>query len=116
MIWVNFSPSVLSVALAEFFLTWKFGHNQNFFFILSVFNRNCKLSNSNFSMASVDILYIDITRRWNSMGIDHKESGNTILCLQTMEAGWFFFFFFFAILVAQAHFKHSIKKKRDQGI
>ncbi|KAM6047458.1 tubulin polyglutamylase TTLL11 isoform 3-T3 [Theristicus caerulescens] len=38
------------------------------------FIRNCKLSNSNFSMASVDILYIDITRRWNSMGIDHKES------------------------------------------
>ncbi|XP_009278882.1 PREDICTED: tubulin polyglutamylase TTLL11 [Aptenodytes forsteri] len=38
------------------------------------FVRNCKLSNSNFSMASVDILYIDITRRWNSMGIDHKES------------------------------------------
>ncbi|NXV93998.1 TTL11 polyglutamylase, partial [Calonectris borealis] len=43
------------------------------------FIRNCKLSNSNFSMASVDILYIDITRRWNSMGIDHKESGNTLL-------------------------------------
>ncbi|XP_062361521.1 tubulin polyglutamylase TTLL11 isoform X5 [Cinclus cinclus] len=39
------------------------------------FIRNCKLSNSNFSMAAVDILYIDITRRWNSMGIDHKESG-----------------------------------------
>ncbi|KAM6243631.1 tubulin polyglutamylase TTLL11 isoform 2-T4 [Porphyrio hochstetteri] len=38
------------------------------------FIRNCKLSNSNFTMASVDILYIDITRRWNNMGIDHKES------------------------------------------
>ncbi|XP_049688415.1 tubulin polyglutamylase TTLL11 isoform X3 [Accipiter gentilis] len=52
------------------------------------FIRNCKLSNSNFSMASVDILYIDITRRWNSMGIDHKESGrlsslklNMLLCV-----------------------------------
>ncbi|XP_015222495.2 tubulin polyglutamylase TTLL11 [Lepisosteus oculatus] len=39
------------------------------------FIRNCKLSNSNFSMASVDILYIDITRRWNGMGSDQKESG-----------------------------------------
>lgn len=28
-------------------------------------------------MAAVDILYIDITRRWNSMGIDHKDSGNS---------------------------------------
>lgn len=54
-------------------------------------------------MASVDILYIDITRRWNNMGIDHKESGNAILYLQTMEAG------FFVVLVAQAHFKHSVK-------
>ncbi|XP_075435094.1 tubulin polyglutamylase TTLL11 isoform X2 [Ascaphus truei] len=43
------------------------------------FIRNCKLSNSNFSMASVDILYIDITRRWNSMGLDQRESG---MCLQ----------------------------------
>ncbi|XP_030363356.1 tubulin polyglutamylase TTLL11 isoform X4 [Strigops habroptila] len=66
------------------------------------FIRNCKLSNSNFSMACVDILYIDITRRWNSMGIDHKESGNSVLYLKTMEAG-----VFLAILVAQAHLKHS---------
>ncbi|XP_047228160.1 tubulin polyglutamylase TTLL11 isoform X2 [Girardinichthys multiradiatus] len=29
------------------------------------FIRTCKLSNSNFTMASVDILYIDITRRWS---------------------------------------------------
>ncbi|XP_072208617.1 tubulin polyglutamylase TTLL11 isoform X2 [Excalfactoria chinensis] len=42
------------------------------------FIRNCKLSNSSFSMASVDILYIDITRRWNSVGIDHRESGGVI--------------------------------------
>ncbi|KAK2515022.1 Ttll11 [Columba guinea] len=48
--------------------------------------RNCKLSNSNFSMASVDILYIDITRRWNSMGIDHKESG---MCLQAFVEAFF---------------------------
>ncbi|MBN3303585.1 TTL11 polyglutamylase, partial [Amia calva] len=39
------------------------------------FIRNCKLSNSNFSMASVDILYIDITRRWNGLGADQRESG-----------------------------------------
>ncbi|XP_042642871.1 tubulin polyglutamylase TTLL11 isoform X3 [Tyto alba] len=49
------------------------------------FIRNCKLSNSNFSMASVDILYIDITRRWNSMGIDHKESAHTHLALLPEE-------------------------------
>uniref|UniRef100_A0A8C3CR89 Tubulin tyrosine ligase like 11 n=1 Tax=Cairina moschata TaxID=8855 RepID=A0A8C3CR89_CAIMO len=60
------------------------------------FIRNCKLSNSNFSMASVDILYIDITRRWNSMGIDHRESGNAILYLKILEA-------FLVALVAQAH-------------
>ncbi|NXA34850.1 TTL11 polyglutamylase, partial [Eudromia elegans] len=51
------------------------------------FIRNCKLSNSNFSMASVDILYIDITRRWNSMGIDHKESG---MCWQAFVEAFFF--------------------------
>ncbi|XP_042642870.1 tubulin polyglutamylase TTLL11 isoform X2 [Tyto alba] len=51
-----------------------------------VFPKNCKLSNSNFSMASVDILYIDITRRWNSMGIDHKESG---MCLQAFVEAFF---------------------------
>ncbi|XP_069627308.1 tubulin polyglutamylase TTLL11 isoform X2 [Haliaeetus albicilla] len=50
------------------------------------FIRNCKLSNSNFSMASVDILYIDITRRWNSTGIDHKESG---MCLQAFVEAFF---------------------------
>ncbi|NWX16412.1 TTL11 polyglutamylase, partial [Aegotheles bennettii] len=50
------------------------------------FIRNCKLSNSNFSMASVDILYIDITRRWNSMGMDHKESG---MCLQAFVEAFF---------------------------
>ncbi|XP_019365861.1 PREDICTED: tubulin polyglutamylase TTLL11, partial [Gavialis gangeticus] len=50
------------------------------------FVRNCKLSNSNFSMATVDILYIDITRRWNSMGMDHKESG---MCLQAFVEAFF---------------------------
>ncbi|NXD26312.1 TTL11 polyglutamylase, partial [Spelaeornis formosus] len=50
------------------------------------FIRNCKLSNSNFSMAAVDILYIDITRRWNSMAIDHKESG---MCLQAFVEAFF---------------------------
>ncbi|NXI15973.1 TTL11 polyglutamylase, partial [Irena cyanogastra] len=50
------------------------------------FIRNCRLSNSNFSMAAVDILYIDITRRWNSMGIDHKESG---MCLQAFVEAFF---------------------------
>ncbi|NWV22582.1 TTL11 polyglutamylase, partial [Origma solitaria] len=54
------------------------------------FIRNCKLSNSNFSMAAVDILYIDITRRWNSMGIDHKESGNPGMCLQAFVEAFFY--------------------------
>ncbi|NXH94793.1 TTL11 polyglutamylase, partial [Pachycephala philippinensis] len=49
------------------------------------FIRNCKLSNSNFSMAAVDILYIDITRRWNSMSIE-KESG---MCLQAFVEAFF---------------------------
>ncbi|XP_067397861.1 tubulin polyglutamylase TTLL11 isoform X3 [Emydura macquarii macquarii] len=49
-------------------------------------NQNCKLSNSNFSMASADILYIDITRRWNSMGIDQRESG---MCLQAFVEAFF---------------------------
>uniref|UniRef100_A0A3B1JNG9 Tubulin tyrosine ligase-like family, member 11 n=1 Tax=Astyanax mexicanus TaxID=7994 RepID=A0A3B1JNG9_ASTMX len=39
------------------------------------FIRNCKLSNSSFTMASVDILYIDITRRWSGMVPDSREAG-----------------------------------------
>ncbi|XP_037608355.1 tubulin polyglutamylase TTLL11 isoform X2 [Sebastes umbrosus] len=39
------------------------------------FIRTCKLSNSNFSMASVDILYIDITRRWSGTMPDAREAG-----------------------------------------
>ncbi|XP_029921907.1 tubulin polyglutamylase TTLL11 [Myripristis murdjan] len=39
------------------------------------FVRNCRLSTSNFSMASVDILYIDITRRWSGSLSDSKEAG-----------------------------------------
>ncbi|XP_048181090.1 tubulin polyglutamylase TTLL11 isoform X1 [Corvus hawaiiensis] len=53
------------------------------------FIRNCRLSNSNFSMAAADILYIDITRRWNSMGIE-KESGNPGMCLQAFVEAFFF--------------------------
>uniref|UniRef100_A0A4W6EYF4 Tubulin tyrosine ligase-like family, member 11 n=1 Tax=Lates calcarifer TaxID=8187 RepID=A0A4W6EYF4_LATCA len=41
------------------------------------FIRTCKLSNSNFTMASVDILYIDITRRWSGTTPDSREAGNT---------------------------------------
>eukprot|EP00062_Callorhinchus_milii_P017095 gi/632969419/ref/XP_007901077.1/ PREDICTED: tubulin polyglutamylase TTLL11 [Callorhinchus milii] len=43
------------------------------------FIRNCKLCNSNLTMASADILYIDITRRWNLVGGDRGETG---MCLQ----------------------------------
>lgn len=39
------------------------------------FIRTCKLSNSNFTMASVDILYIDITRRWSGTLPDTREAG-----------------------------------------
>ncbi|XP_061912997.1 tubulin polyglutamylase TTLL11 [Entelurus aequoreus] len=40
-----------------------------------MFIRNCKLSSSNFSMASVDILYIDIARRWSGGFPDYREAG-----------------------------------------
>uniref|UniRef100_A0A8C6TMM3 Tubulin tyrosine ligase-like family, member 11 n=1 Tax=Neogobius melanostomus TaxID=47308 RepID=A0A8C6TMM3_9GOBI len=39
------------------------------------FIRSCKLTNSSFSMASVDILYIDITRRWAGTMADSREAG-----------------------------------------
>uniref|UniRef100_A0A3P9JK33 Tubulin tyrosine ligase-like family, member 11 n=1 Tax=Oryzias latipes TaxID=8090 RepID=A0A3P9JK33_ORYLA len=39
------------------------------------FIRTCKLSSSNFTMASVDILYIDITRRWAAAAADSREAG-----------------------------------------
>lgn len=45
----------------------------------SVFDRNCKLSSSGLSMAAVDILYIDITRRWNSMTLDQRDSGKYLM-------------------------------------
>ncbi|XP_036094292.1 tubulin polyglutamylase TTLL11 isoform X4 [Rousettus aegyptiacus] len=51
------------------------------------FIRNCKLSSSSLSMAAVDILYIDITRRWNSMTLDQRESG---MCLQAFVEAFFY--------------------------
>ncbi|XP_039722637.1 tubulin polyglutamylase TTLL11 isoform X3 [Pteropus medius] len=51
------------------------------------FIRNCKLSSSSLSMAAVDILYIDITRRWNSMTLDQRESG---MCLQAFIEAFFY--------------------------
>ncbi|XP_053267895.1 tubulin polyglutamylase TTLL11 isoform X1 [Pleuronectes platessa] len=39
------------------------------------FIRTCKLSNSNFTMASVDIFYIDSTRRWSGATTDSREAG-----------------------------------------
>ncbi|CAN2389015.1 Tubulin polyglutamylase TTLL11 [Pristimantis euphronides] len=48
------------------------------------FIRNCKLSSSGFSMASGDILYIDITRRWSNL--EHRESG---MCLQAFFEAFF---------------------------
>uniref|UniRef100_A0A2K5M9A8 Tubulin polyglutamylase TTLL11 n=2 Tax=Cercocebus atys TaxID=9531 RepID=A0A2K5M9A8_CERAT len=50
------------------------------------FIRNCKLSSSSLSMAAVDILYIDITRRWNSMTLDQRDSG---MCLQAFVEAFF---------------------------
>ncbi|XP_059404084.1 tubulin polyglutamylase TTLL11-like [Carassius carassius] len=51
------------------------------------FIRNCKLSNSSFSMASADILYIDITRRWAGMLPDSREAG---MCLQAFIEAFFY--------------------------
>ncbi|KAM9206900.1 tubulin polyglutamylase TTLL11 [Dugong dugon] len=51
------------------------------------FIRNCKLSSSSLSMAAVDILYIDITRRWNSMTLDQRDSG---MCLQAFTEAFFY--------------------------
>ncbi|KAI5138476.1 Tubulin Polyglutamylase Ttll11 [Manis pentadactyla] len=51
------------------------------------FIRNCKLSSSSLSMASVDILYIDITRRWNSVTLDQRDSG---MCLQAFTEACFY--------------------------
>nr|XP_051696355.1 tubulin polyglutamylase TTLL11 isoform X3 [Oryctolagus cuniculus] len=63
------------------------------------FIRNCKLSGSSLSMAAVDILYIDITRRWNSMALDQRDSGTYLMvastiplwmCLQAFVEAFFF--------------------------
>ncbi|XP_076999169.1 tubulin polyglutamylase TTLL11 isoform X2 [Tamandua tetradactyla] len=51
------------------------------------FIRNCRLSSSSLSMAAVDILYIDITRRWNSMTLDQRDSG---MCLQAFIEAFFY--------------------------
>ncbi|XP_008831668.1 tubulin polyglutamylase TTLL11 [Nannospalax galili] len=51
------------------------------------FIRNCKLSSSSLSMAAVDILYIDITRRWNSVTLEQRDSG---MCLQAFVEAFFF--------------------------
>uniref|UniRef100_A0A8C5WM20 Tubulin tyrosine ligase like 11 n=1 Tax=Leptobrachium leishanense TaxID=445787 RepID=A0A8C5WM20_9ANUR len=69
------------------------------------FIRSCKLSNSNFSMASVDILYIDITRRWNSMGLDQRESG---MCLQAFVEAFFY--------LAQRRFKSLVLKDQVETL
>ncbi|XP_063792045.1 tubulin polyglutamylase TTLL11 isoform X3 [Pseudophryne corroboree] len=53
------------------------------------FIRSCKLSSGNFSMASGDILYIDITRRWNSVSLDQRESGVPGMCLQAFIEAFF---------------------------
>ncbi|XP_052580143.1 tubulin polyglutamylase TTLL11 isoform X4 [Peromyscus californicus insignis] len=66
------------------------------------FIRNCKLSSSSLSMAAVDILYIDITRRWNSVTLDQRDSAFPMLefepmvlyilgmCLQAFVEAFFF--------------------------
>lgn len=59
---------------------------------LLILGRNCKLSSSSLSMAAVDILYIDITRRWNSMTLDQRDSGTRCLASTTpcgeSRQGW----------------------------
>uniref|UniRef100_A0A8D1MMP2 Tubulin polyglutamylase TTLL11 n=1 Tax=Sus scrofa TaxID=9823 RepID=A0A8D1MMP2_PIG len=51
------------------------------------FIRSCRLSSSSLSMAAVDILYIDITRRWSSMTVDQRDSG---MCLQAFVEAFFY--------------------------
>ncbi|XP_064163328.1 tubulin polyglutamylase TTLL11 [Anguilla rostrata] len=51
------------------------------------FIRNCKLSSTSLSMASVDILYIDITRRWTGMASDSREAG---MALQAFIEAFFY--------------------------
>uniref|UniRef100_A0A8C4XFN0 Tubulin tyrosine ligase-like family, member 11 n=1 Tax=Erpetoichthys calabaricus TaxID=27687 RepID=A0A8C4XFN0_ERPCA len=51
------------------------------------FIRSCKLSSSTLSMAAVDILYIDITRRWSCLATDQRESG---MCLQAFVESFFY--------------------------
>ncbi|KAM4662215.1 tubulin polyglutamylase TTLL11 isoform 2-T2 [Discoglossus pictus] len=69
------------------------------------FIRSCKLSNSNFSMASVDILYIDITRRWSSMGLDQRESG---MCLQAFVEAF--------VYLAQRRFKDLTLQEQVESL
>ncbi|XP_023663737.1 tubulin polyglutamylase TTLL11 isoform X1 [Paramormyrops kingsleyae] len=42
------------------------------------FIRNCKLTNSSLSMAAIDILYIDITRRWGGTVSESREAGMSL--------------------------------------
>lgn len=56
--------------------------------LLPCHTRNCKLSSSSLSMAAVDILYIDITRRWNSVTVDQRDTGTGRLpCLPDVGRG-----------------------------
>lgn len=57
--------------------------------LLPCHGRNCKLSSSSLSMAAVDILYIDITRRWNSVTVDQRDTGTEgcLPCLPGMGRG-----------------------------
>ncbi|XP_034047561.1 tubulin polyglutamylase TTLL11 isoform X2 [Thalassophryne amazonica] len=48
------------------------------------FIRTCKLSSSNFTMASVDILYIDITRRWSGVISNSREA--VALCEECLQS------------------------------
>ncbi|TSP36075.1 Tubulin polyglutamylase TTLL11 [Bagarius yarrelli] len=62
---------------------------------------NCKLSNSSFTMASVDILYIDITRRWAAALSDSREAG---MGLQAFVEAFFF--------LASRRFKMAAPRER----
>lgn len=65
------------------------------------FIRTCKLSNSNLPMASVDILYIDIARRWNIIRGERGESG---MCLQA----------FMDAIFHMAHRRYKSQPLREQ--
>ena len=72
-------------------------------------------------MAAVDILYIDITRRWNSMTMDQRDSGTSspaslMSCGRTDRDGQYLFSSFFLRVRLGEEDDHIIATKPDLGV